>query len=577
MWAEHERAHIWDTVAQPWDVIVVGGGITGAGILREATRAGLRALLVEQRDFAWGTSSRSTKLAHGGFRYLISGQWRVTRDAVRERERLLAEGQGLITPLGFLVALYSSEGSRRRPYQALLLVYDLLAGQRRLRYYDPAGFQLLAPHLTLAHLTGGLGYLEARSDDARVVLRVLQEAIARGATALNYVTATKLLSENGAVVGVELQDGLNGATATARARVVVNATGIWTDRLRAQIGAAPRMRPSRGSHLVFAAWRLPVAQVISFAHPLDRRPVFILPWEGTTLVGTTDHDHRQSLDEEPRISPDEVAYLMAAVDAKLPSLGLSLDDVVASFSGVRPMIDSGADDPATVSRDYAIWEEQGLVTVTGGKWTIFRLMAQDAMEVMRRQLPDIAIPDPSASIFDPPPQNLDGALTAAARERLLGRYGAAAPALVAAAQPGELQPIPGTTVLWAELRWAARKEAVLHLDDLLLRRVRLGLMLPEGGAALMQAIRAICQAELGWDDTRWAVEEHAYHALWRQHYSLPDRDTIPDWRMMPAQAGGESHPANATRGKWALGILAGLALGAGGLLIRQRRAREQTR
>jgi glycerol-3-phosphate dehydrogenase len=577
MWSEHERAQVWDTIAQPWDVIVVGGGITGAGILREATRAGLRALLVEQRDFAWGTSSRSTKLAHGGFRYLISGQWRVTREAVRERERLMAEGQGLITPLGFLVALYSSEGSRRWPYQALLAVYDRLAGQRRLRYHDLAGFRLLAPHLTPTHLTGGLGYLEARSDDARVVLRVLQEAVARGATALNYVTATKLLSENGAVAGVELQDGITGATATARARVVVNATGIWTDRLREQIGAAPRMRPSRGSHLVFAGWRLPVAQVISFAHPWDRRPVSIIPWEGITLVGTTDQDHRQALDEEPRISPDEVAYLMAAVDAKLPSLGLTLDDVVASFSGVRPMIDSGAGDPATVSRDYAVWDEQGLVTVTGGKWTIFRLMAQEALEAIRRQFPEIPAPDPAAPVFDPQPRHLDGALSAAARARLLGRYGAAAPALVAAARSGELQPIPGTVVLWAELRWAARTEAMLHLDDLLLRRVRLGLLLPEGGAALMPAIGAICRDELGWDDVRWEAEEQAYHALWRQHYSLPDRAAIPDWRALPAQAAGEPQQASAARGKWALGILAGLALGAGGLLIRLRRAREQTR
>jgi glycerol-3-phosphate dehydrogenase len=230
-----------------------------------------------------------------------------------------------------------------------------------------------------------------------------------------------------------------------------------------------------------------------------------------------------------------------------------------------------------VSRDYAIWDEQGLVTVTGGKWTIFRLMAQDALEAMRRQLSEIAIPDPAAPIFDPPPRNLDGALNAAARERLLGRYGAAAGGLVAAARPGELQPIPGTTVLWAELRWAARKEAVLHLDDLLLRRVRLGLLLPEGGAALMPAIRAICQAELGWDDTRWEAEEHAYHALWRQHYSLPDRAAIPDWRAMPVQAAGKLQTLNTVRGKWALGVLAGLALGAGGLLIRQRRAREQPR
>lgn len=539
MWTGNWREEVWREVERPYDILIVGGGITGAGILREAARLGLRALLVEQKDFAWGTSSRSSKLVHGGLRYLKEGKIGLTRASVSEREHLLAEGPGLIDPLGFLLATYKSDKTGRLVFRAGLTVYDLLALQWSHRYYSPRDFQMLAPHLTAAGLKGGFRYGDAQTDDARLVLRVIAEAVADGATAVNYVAAEQLLrDENGRVHGLILRDQLTNQTASVTARVVVSATGAWADELRGQVGGEARIRPLRGSHLVFPNWRLPVAQAISFLHPIDQRPVMIFPWEGVTLVGTTDVDHARTLDKEPCISPDETAYLLAAVESQFPSLGITLGDVVAAFAGVRPVIGSGKEDPSEESRDHVVWEENGLLTVTGGKMTTFRLIALDALKEVRHLLPDLPELADNLPVLNPVDVALPGGeqLPEEARRRLLGRYGAAAPALVAAAQAGELDIIPGTQTLWAELRWAARAEAVSHLDDLLLRRVRLGILLPEGGAALLPRIRAICQTELGWDDGRWQSEQAAYLALVRGCYSVPDAALIQDWRAWLAEA-----------------------------------------
>ncbi|MDI7275922.1 MAG: FAD-dependent oxidoreductase, partial [Anaerolineae bacterium] len=258
MWQRDWRNTLWSRIDEPWDLVIVGGGITGAGILREAARLGLRALLVEQRDFGWGTSSRSSKLVHGGLRYLKEGKLRLTRKSVRERERLLEEGPGLIDPLGFLLATYRGDRPGRWTYKVGLSIYDLLALQWSHRHYSATDFQMLAPRLASGGLSGGFRYGDAQTDDARLVLRLIHEAVADGGAAINYVAAGELLMRQGRVVGARLRDAVSGSEAEVRARVVVNATGAWADRLRAQVGAEPRMRPLRGSHLIFPAWRFPV-------------------------------------------------------------------------------------------------------------------------------------------------------------------------------------------------------------------------------------------------------------------------------------------------------------------------------
>lgn len=550
-------------------MVIVGGGITGAGILREATRAGVQALLLEQRDFAWGTSSRSSKLVHGGLRYLKEGKIGLTRASVHERERLLDEGPGLIDPLGFLLATYRGDRPGRWIYQAGLILYDLLALEWSHRHFDSAEFQQLAPLIAREELKGGFRYGDAQTDDARLVLRVIREAVAAGGTALNYVAVEGLLRTEQGVHGVQARDVVSGAVTSIEAHVVVAATGAWADQLRGQLGAAPRIRPLRGSHLVFAAARLPLSQALTFLHPFDRRPVFIFPWEGVTLVGTTDVDHDAPLDQEPAITPAEVSYLMAAVDAQFPTLRLTLEDVVASFAGVRPVIGTGQLDPSKESRDHVVWQDDGLLTVTGGKLTTFRVIALDVLHTVRQRLPRLARLDETQPVLDPVDVTLPGAPSETLRRRLLGRYGAEALALTQAAQPGELQMLPGLRTTWAELRWAARAEGVVHLDDLLLRRVRVGLLLPDGGAALLPRLRDICQAELGWDDTRWEAEATAYLDCWRRSYQPPAPAAVPDWRPQLEEARQQRRGRLAQRRRrrqmisLAASLAAGLALAVG--------------
>ena len=522
LWNRGGRAELPQLLAQEWDVIVIGGGITGAGILLEAARRGLKTLLVEQRDFAWGTSSRSSKLVHGGLRYLKEGKFSLTRESVHEREHLLREAAGLVEPQSFAFGDYEGRKPGRRMFLFGLAIYDWMAGQRARHYFGRDEFTALAPNISTANLNGGMCYMDAKTDDARLVLRVLQEARLHGGAALNYVSVQTLLRDGDAVRGAAVKDHIDGAEYQVRAKLVISATGAWADGLRAQGGDQPRLRPLRGSHLVLPAWRLPLAQAVSLMHPTDGRPVFAFPWEGITLVGTTDVDHRVDLSQEAAITRAEVDYLMAALHDQFPQLALSEADVISSYAGVRPVIDSGESDPSKEGRDHALWLERGLLTVAGGKLTTFRVIALDVLRKAAALLPgwhDALLPLPVFAAT--PALKFHRRLSTGQCRRLVGRYGAQAQALVDAAQGGELETIAGTETIWAQLRWAARCESVQHLEDLLLRRSRIGLQLRGGGADILPRVRDICQSELGWNDQRWESEQAAYLALWQSHYSLP--------------------------------------------------------
>jgi glycerol-3-phosphate dehydrogenase len=538
MWDNEWRNEIWKSIGGPWDMIIIGGGISGAGILREATRLGLRAVLVEQHDFAWGTSSRSSKLVHGGLRYLKEGKLILTRDSVREREQLLRDGPGLIDPLGFLLTIYRGDTPGRWTYSMGLTMYDLLALRWDHEYYSPQDFRLLAPHISQDDLQGGFRFGDAQTDDARLTFRIIREAVADGAVAINYAKVNQFVIDQDDVKGVVLTDMLTGNQTESYARVVINAAGVWTDSLRKQVGGSAHIRPLRGSHLIFPSWRLPVAQAISFLHPFDQRPVFIFPWECVTLVGTTDVDHVVSLDFEPKISPNEVAYLMAAVEYQFPSLSLNLNDVLSTYSGIRPVISTGKLDPSAESRDHCIWEEHGLYSVTGGKLTTFRLIALDVLRAVRNRLPDLPEPRQDLPVLNQVDLQLPDCddLRDACRRRLLGRYGSDAPVVVSIAHSGEMETIPGTDYLWVELRWAARAEGVCHLEDLLLRRTRLGLILPAGGESIMPVVKQICMKELHWTDRQWQQELSEYQTKIAQSYSLPSHEIIPDWKALLSAA-----------------------------------------
>ncbi len=522
MWGKGFRDEAWSRLSDPWDLVVVGGGITGAGILSEATRAGFRTLLVEANDFASGTSSRSTKLVHGGLRYLRQGQFLVTRKSVKERERMLDEGRGLVENLPFSLAAFPGDQMPRWMFGIGLSMYDALAWKWAHERLNEAEILRAFPMLQGSGVLGGYRYHDAQTDDARLTLRIVREGVRRGGTAINYVRAVDLLRDaSGHVRGVVLRDqaGTNqGRTAEVKAKAVINATGAWADELRGRVGETPRLRKIRGSHLVFPRSKLPVAEAMSFMHPRDQRGVFAVPWEGVTLVGTTDVDHGDDSLSEPRISASEADYILEGARKVFPSLGLTETDVACTYSGVRPVIDTGHADPSKESREHAVWAEKGLYTITGGKLTTWALMAREALEAAREDLGPL--PDRTRMFEESPADELLPAdLSPETRRRLAGRLGEDARSVIDT--PEDRETIGASVSLYGELRAAARDEGCVTLSDLLLRRVRVGLTLPDGGLREIARIRAIAQPELGLSDTEWEREEAAYRAAWKAEHAPP--------------------------------------------------------
>ena len=522
------RAKSWADLSQPWDVIVIGGGIVGAGVFREAVEAGLKTLLLDAHDFSSGTSSRSSKMVHGGFRYLKNAQIKLTLDSSRERQRLIHEGKGLIEPLRFNLVNYRNDHTPGWVFGLGLIAYDMLALRWNHTHLSKQFLKEICPNINEDSLLGGYGFYDAQTDDARLVLRVIQEGQLAGGSVLNYAKVVGLLRNNqNKVCGVQVKDVFSGEEKELQAHLVINATGAWADEIRGIIGKEQRLRLLRGSHLIFSQERIPVKDVVSFLHPQDHRPVFAFSWEGATLVGTTDVDHGHTMTTDPWISQEETDYLLEAVNHIFDCLKLTREDIRSTFAGVRSVLDTGKADPSKEARDEILWDEDGLITITGGKLTMFRHMAQRTLRFARKYLPEKIKFDADGRALDVINENKLASvyqsqiLSTENKLRLIGRYGIHASSLVESIPANEFTIIPETQTLWAELRWAAREEQVLHLDDLLLRRTRIGSLLPNGGQSIMQKIRAISQPELGWSDTRWELEEEAYWQLYFQAYSLP--------------------------------------------------------
>lgn len=506
-----------------WDLVVIGGGITGAGVLREAARNGYKALLVEQKDFAWGTSSRSSKLVHGGLRYLKEGNYRLTKESVNERERLLKEAPGLVKSLEFLLPIYKGKKPGKWIMEAGLVIYDIISGKWRHRFYKKETFRKIEPLVNGEGLVGGFCFLDAQVDDARLVLRLIKEAEDHGALALNYTRAVELKrNDKGGICGLRIEDSETKDVQDIQTGLVINATGIWAEALHPSPEKGKHLRPLRGSHLIFPRDLIPLRSTVSFFNPDDDRPLFAIPWEGAVLVGTTDLDHTEPLSKEPSITIEEAEYILKGLKTVFPSLDLSLDKAISSFAGVRPVVSEGKVAAHKESREHVIWVDKGLVTVTGGKLTTFRALAWDTLQAAVDYLPARSLQGRDESVFD----HIDfsekpDTLSVERFEVLLGRYGKAAEVILYKASSVDLECIPGTKTLWAELPHGAASEKIRHLDDLLLRRVRIGLLLDGGGKKEMDRIRKLCQPVLGWDDARWDKEIEDYFMLWQKYYSPP--------------------------------------------------------
>jgi glycerol-3-phosphate dehydrogenase len=506
-----------------WDVVVAGGGITGAGIAREAARRGLKVLLVERKDFAWGTSSRSSKMVHGGLRYIAAGDIKTTMHSVSERERLINEAPGLVDQMGYLMAHYKGGFPGPFVFNSLLRIYDFFAGKKYRQFHKLVNFEYLSPLINENELIGGTQFADPVTDDSRLVIRVLREAQKDGAQIINYVGVDSLIKEKDRVVGANLKNAETGEMYAVSAKVVINATGAWGDELRGELTEERNIRPARGSHLVVPSWRLPVAQAFTTMHPDDKRPIFIFPWEGRTIIGTTDLDNNGIDNNETSMTRVELEYLLTVANHQFPKSEIKEKDIISSWAGVRPLVSSGALNPSKEKRDHSVWNDSGLVTVSGGKLTTFRLIALDVLKAASQYVPGLDARDSGADMFtkSKPNHSLFKCLPSYLKKRLQGHYGMDGDALLSQAKPDELDVIPGARAMWAELRWSARNEAIIHLDDLLLRRTRIGLLVEQGGLIFEEKIKAICCEELNWDEQKWQVELERYKSIWHKYYSIP--------------------------------------------------------
>lgn len=511
-----------------FDIIIIGGGINGAGILFDAAQRGLRALLVEREDIASGTSSRSSKLIHGGLRYLRQMQFSVTRTACRERDRMVSLDPHLVQPIDFLYAALEDDKVRGRTVHLGLWMYDRLTrSASKHGHIEPEAIERLAPGLDISSLDRAMTYKDAVVDDAALTLAVAATGFAYGGLVLTRAEVLEAIRDPERIVrGVVVKDHESGEVHEIRAHVVVNATGVWVDNVRDRLSVdGPRLRPSRGAHIVLPSAKLPLEVAVVVSSPADGRPVFLIPHPEGALVGTTDLFHTGSLDD-PRPTRDEVSYLLGTVQARFPSAGVSETDIVGAFAGLRPILDTDVEKPSKASREEDIWYEQGMVSVAGGKLTTWRATAESAVDEILNHLPEerasvagrcltagtplvgVAPPDLSKRLVEG--HDLEPEI-AAAMARRLGSRAWWAPKLARRAR--ELHPLmDGCDLSLAEVRVHLAVGAALRLDDLLLRRARVGVWNPALAGELAPLLRGTFRKELGWDRRRWARELEGFYA-----------------------------------------------------------------
>jgi glycerol-3-phosphate dehydrogenase len=534
-----------------FDIVVVGGGITGAGVALDAASRGYSVALMERNDFAAGTSSRSSKLIHGGLRYLQNFDLGLVREALLERSLLVKLAPHLVRPLPLLVP--SFEGKRPdRLVGVGLNMYDVMAWRRgredgeewspaRHRIVEGAEAVQLAPALESREPTAAYLFYDCQTDDVRMVLSVLGEAERFGTVIANRCEAAGLVEHDGRAVGVLARDTETGAEFEVKCTNVINATGVWADQLRPdelyRHEEMPRIRPSRGTHVTMSREQLPV-EVGVIVPAGSGRTIFVLPWLGRTLVGTTDNDYEGPLDHVPA-SDDDIGYLLDAVNGYFGT-DIKPDDLTGAYAGVRPLISTG--DPkksVDISRRAELYEtSSGLVTITGGKFTTWRRMAKSAVDriVERegREAPcrtheiPIGQPEDASALPEVPGVDEDS------RAHLAARYGHAARDVLrlAAAAPQLASRItPDLPDLVAECAFAAGHEQARSVADVLLRRTRVGLLDARALAApdsegARRAARALA-GELGWDEPRIEQELQAWADVARREGLVPGREVVP--------------------------------------------------
>jgi glycerol-3-phosphate dehydrogenase len=531
----HIRSDYLDRIErETFDLVVVGGGITGAAIVRDAVLRGLAVALLERGDFAFGTSSRSSKMVHGGLRYLKGRHVRLVRESLHERGILLRLAPHLVQPVPFLMPVYQGAPDGRLKLKMGLTAYDMLAGNLGIsRHTALSQKRILAeePLLRREGLRGGFRFYDCLTNDARLTLATVRTAAKKGAIAVNYVEAVGLEREGERVVGVRFRDGVAGREGAVRARVVVNATGPWNDRLRAMGGLNAVLRPTKGVHVVFPRSRLGLTTTTVIVY--QGRTVFAVPYGDCAYVGTTDTDYSGDPGDAVADAAD-VAYLVDAVNQQFEGVSVSAADVISSWAGVRPLVaEEGAPTASDVSRDYVIdVGPEGMYSIAGGKLTTCRSMAESLVDRVveqegerfgwqakpcrTRTLPLIGgniggferyAEGTVAALVE------DWGISAAIAYRLLRAYGSEHVRVLAYARRDAdlLRPLAdGCPVLRAEALFAAEEEMALTLEDFMLRRTELMLFDERHGLDAADEAARLLGSILGWDgrERRRQVERY---------------------------------------------------------------------
>jgi glycerol-3-phosphate dehydrogenase len=511
---------------EDFDVLVIGGGITGAGVALDAASRGLRTALVEKGDFASGTSSKSSKMVHGGLRYLQQREFRLVYENLTERQRLLNNAPHLVAPLPFLIPLFGRDGvvskTVARSYSSALWMYDLTGGLRigeRHREVDKDEALAHLPTLNTDHLVAGFLYFDARADDARLTLALLRTAAFEfGAAVVNYAPVTRLTTGgDGATDGAIVRpSGGETEEFQIRARVVVNATGVWADAIRAlDEGADPHaIRPAKGVHITVPADRLPCDIAAVIPVPKDKRSIFVVSWPETDLVylGTTDTDYTGPLDD-PACTPEDVDYLLEAAN-NVTTSHLTRADVTGVWAGLRPLLarptkgQHVSERTSDLSRRHTVRvSAHGVVTVTGGKLTTYRKMAQDTVDAVVNRLGESPrrrrCITKSLPLIGATTKTRDPVALAQPQARLLSRYGTECAAVLAVAdgRPELLEPVvAGLPYTGAELVYAAREEMARTLDDVLSRRTRATIQRAQASMDAAAAVAALIAPDMGWGE-----------------------------------------------------------------------------
>lgn len=520
------RADLLARLAQPhtYDLAVIGGGATGLGVALDAAARGFSVVLVDSHDFAKGTSSRATKLVHGGVRYLAQGNIALVREALHERTTLLGNAPHLAQPLPFVMPSYRFWETPF--YGAGLMMYDALAGKAGLgatRFLGRARTLELLPTARAQGLKGGVKYWDGQFDDARLALALARTAASLGALVVNYCPARSLIHEGGKVVGFVCEDESSGQQFSVRARAVVNATGVWVDTLRQMDGEAvgrpvkPMVAPSQGVHIVVDRKFLPSDHALMVPKTADGRVLFAVPWLGKLILGTTDSP-RQDIVREPLAFNEEVRFILEE-SARYLTRAPQLEDIRSIWVGLRPLVkpqDDEGDNTKSLSREHTVLASRsGLVTVTGGKWTTYRAMAED---VLQKCFTSGLLPERPAGVTNHLP--LLGAPNE--REKVAHRISDAQGIHSYGSEAAAVQALPGAqTGLGAGLteamvRFAARHEYARTVEDVLARRCRLLFLDARKAMELAPAVAAILREELGVEP-----QLDAFLALAQQYLHVP--------------------------------------------------------